>query len=109
VIELRRIVLLLGAASVALAQSQTSASTQSDSFHVRNCATPCVAELVLTQAPSAPPALYVNGVPVSADLSLLSTPSGDVAIIVSFSPSTPIQDTDEIVVTYAVVPSSSTP
>jgi len=94
--KLSKIILLLGAAGVAYAQSQTS---QSDAFHIVNCAKPCVAELALTQMPTTAPTITINGVSVSAGMAPIKTTTGMV-IVVSFPATIQIQNTDLIVATY---------
>jgi hypothetical protein len=96
--KLGRILLLLGVIGVVLAQGQT---TQSDSFQIVNCATPCVAELALTQMPTGTPAISINGAAVNVALSRINTASGE-TIVVSFPASVKIQNTDVIVATYTV-------
>ncbi len=97
-LKLSQIVFLLGAAGVAFAQSQT---TQSDSFHIVNCAKPCVAELALTKMPIALGTLSINGVAVTVGIVAKNTPNA-VTVVVSFPASIQIQNTDLIVATYPV-------
>lgn len=103
VLKLGKVVLCLAAVNLALAQSPYS--VQSDSFHVFNCATPCVAEFALTQLPAGRVELYLNGVLLRPGLYQITTPNQATQIIVSFSASAgTIQDSDLIVATYPFAP-----
>ena len=98
-LKLGKIVLCLAAVSLARAQNATSIAL--DSFHVFNCATPCVAEFALSQRPAGPVSLYINGVMLRPGSYRIDTPNSPTEIVVSFSVLTgKIQDSDEIVATY---------
>jgi len=99
---LGKLIVYLGAVSLALAQGPTY--VQSDTFHIGNCATPCVAELALTQTPTGAVTLYDNGTLLTPDLYTVDTSEGPTQIIVSFSANVgTIQATDVIVVSYPAV------
>ena len=96
----------MGLAAVSLAFAQTPAATQSDTFHITNCATPCVAELALTQVPTGDVSLFQNGVQLDPHSYQIDTSEGPTQIIVSFSASVgTIQSSDLIVATYPVAAS----
>jgi hypothetical protein len=100
--HLGKIIIFLGAVSLAVAQGPSY--VQSDTFHISNCATPCVAQLALTQTPAGPLSLYDNGVLLTTDLYTVDTSNGPTEIIVSFSASVgAIQSTDMIVASYPAV------
>jgi hypothetical protein len=107
-LKLGKIVIYLAVVSLALAQSP--AYVQSDSFHISNCATPCVAELALTQTPTGAVTLYDDGVLLTPDLYTIDTSNGPSEIVVSFSASVgTIQASDLIVATYPAAPPASGP
>jgi hypothetical protein len=104
--KLGTIIICLAASGLALAQDATS--FQADSFHIGNCATPCVAELALTQVPTGSVSLYDNGVLLTPDLYTIDTSNGPTDIIVSFSASVgTIQNSDVIVATYPAAPATA--
>jgi hypothetical protein len=100
VLKLGKIAIYLCLVSLAFAQG-TSSYVQSDSFHINSCATPCVAELALTQTPTGSVTLYDDGVLLTPDLYTIDTSNGPSEIVVSFSASVgTIQASDLIVATY---------
>jgi hypothetical protein len=98
-LKLAKVVFFLVTASLALAQNPT----QADTFHIASCASPCVAQLALSQAPVGAVTIYLNGTQLDPSVYQIDSSNGPQTIIVTFSTSAgAIQDTDLVVAAYPI-------
>jgi hypothetical protein len=99
-LKLANAVFYLVTASLALAQNPTQAA---DTFHIASCASPCIAQLALSQTPVGDVTIYLNGTQLDPSMYQIDSSNGPQTIIVTFSTSAgAIQDTDLIVASYPV-------